>query len=114
MEIVRGVQDPEAGGCADLFRRRRALAASSSDSVQLELSGPRQNRLLSSSRRALSLSALPEITLESVLNACNHEVPSLVCTMSTAALTHAMLSEFCGATSVITCMCDMPYLLGLA
>lgn len=112
MEVVRAVQDPEGQGCYDVpYITRRALGLVAS-SVELTLSDPSPNRLLDVSRRALS--ALPEISVESVLNACNYDVPSLVCTMSTSALTHAMLSEFCGANSVTTCLCDIPYLAALA
>jgi len=104
-------------------RARRALTASAhADATELVASSSSSNtlqRLLSKTqasalvaRRALSESEAT-VTLESILTACVHDVPSFVCTMSTSVLTHAMVSQICGGNSVTNCHVTLAYLEGL-
>merc|ERR1711994_370731 len=44
-----------------------------------------------------------EIPLMEVISACNHNVPSFVCSLSTVALTHVVTSQFCGGANLETC-----------
>jgi len=64
-------------------------------------------------RRALTELSTVDITTETLLSACGHNIPSFVCSMSTLALGQVLTSQFCGGSSTLsTCAYNTQYALG--
>jgi len=76
------------------------------------------SRLLTSAqgvaRRAVTAMETVEIPLMEVISACNHNVPSFVCSLSTVALTHVVTSQFCGGANLDSCNTNLQYAIGYA
>jgi len=91
------IADAAKGNKGDC-RRRLAIAASAAQS---------------GGRRALTELSTVDITTETLLSACGHNIPSFVCSMSTIALGQVLTSQFCGGSSThSTCAYNTQYALG--
>merc|ERR1712110_1282413 len=76
-----------------------------------QLKSGAQQALTTATRRALTNMPTLEIPTMEIIYACNNNIASFVCSLSTVALTHVVTSQFCGG-SIDSCLANFQYAVG--
>lgn len=68
--------------------------------------------LTTATRRALTIMPTLEIPTMEIISACNNNIASFVCSLSTMALTQVVTSQFCGGSNLNSCLANFQYAVG--
>merc|ERR1712110_692582 len=77
-----------------------------------QLKSGAQQALTTATRRALTNMPTLEIPTMEIISACNNNIASFVCSLSTVALTHVVTSQFCGGSNIDSCLANFQYAVG--